>query len=305
VFSVNMGMLGAYRNIDAIIEDRLARFHVRRTQEQEASDAVAQVFAARRGRIVGGMAGIVCGGLVFLSSLIIPVAPYIIDLPPRSQGALSTYLLAGSGMAAFLVAAVTRRTARGHAASGLRQEPALTGDGPEDLARIEKADPLGDLRARANALETKSIALPLAALALLAPLTIHAVLALGISVINGQLVVDGQWLRAADFTSWIALSAIFVGLAHLTLVLRMVLWARSLRRRETSSLGKGVHSAWAVTLLITAVAAFVPGVFVATDAEALSLIPPLIVLATGISFLPFAHVAAVRRLARERAALAP
>jgi hypothetical protein len=84
-----------------------------------------------------------------------------------------------------------------------------------------------------------------------------------------------------------------------------VLWARSLRRRETSSLGKGVHSAWAVTLLITAVAAFVPGVFVATDAEALSLIPPLIVLATGISFLPFAHVAAVRRLARERAALAP
>src|SRR5580698_9589054 len=138
-------MLGAYRNIDAIIEDRLARFRVRRTLEQEASDTVAQVFAARRGRIVGGMAGIVCGGLVFLSSLITPVAPYIIDLPPRSQGALSTYLLAGSGMAALLVAAVTRRAARGHATDRLRREPALTGEGPEDLARIEKADPLGDL----------------------------------------------------------------------------------------------------------------------------------------------------------------
>jgi hypothetical protein len=289
----------AYRSVDAIVDDRLTRFRARRAGEQETGELVARVFAARHGRIAGGVAGAVCGSLVFLASVVAPAAPYVIDLPHEPSGAAPTYLLAGSGIAALLVAAIARRAALGRAVAALQREPALTGDGPEDLARIDRADPLGDLRACATTLETKSVALPLAALALLAPLTIHGVVAVGISVANGGCLGPG------DFTTWIGMSAVFVGLAHLTLLLRVMLWARSLRRRETGSLGKGVHAQWGLTLLITTAAAFVPGAFMASEAEPFSLIPPGLVLVTGAAFLPLAYVATVRQLERERAILAP
>ncbi len=292
-------MIGAYRSIDAIIEDRLARFHARRAQEQAPSDAVARVYAARRGRIAGGIAGVVCGGLMFLSAFL-SLGPRVLDLPSDSRGAVPTYLLAGGGIAALVVASMARRAARRRAAASLRQEPALTGDGPEDIGRIERADPLGDLRARAAALETKSVALPLVAIALLAPLTMHGIVVLGISMVNGR------WVgNASDFGVWIGVSGIVVGVAHVTLAVRVALWARSLRDRETRSFDKIVHGEWTLTLFITAISAFVPGVFIASHEEALSVIPPVLVLVTGIAFLPFAYVATVRQLKRERPILSP
>jgi hypothetical protein len=287
-------MIGAYRSIDAIVDDRLARFRARRAREQEAGDAVAGVFAARRGRVVGGVAGVVFGTLVFLSSVVASSGIEVVELP-RECHVVPTYLLAGSGVTALAMAAMVRRAARRHARAALRREPVLTGDGAEDIGRLERADPLGDLHVRTTALEMTSIAFPLAAVALLAPLTIHGVVALGINVFNrGDL----------DFGVWIGLSAIFVGLAHLTLVVRMVRWARSLRGRETGGLRKGLHAQWALTLLLTAAAGFVPAVFFAKDSEILSLIPPGLVLVTGATFLPFAYVATARRLERERATLA-
>jgi hypothetical protein len=289
-------MIGAYRSIDAILDDRLARFRARRAREQEAGDAVAGVFAARRGRVVGGVAGVVFGTLVFLSGVVASSGVEVLDLAPESCRAVPSYLLAGSGVTALTMAAMVRRAARRHARSTLRREPVLTGNGAEDIGRIERADPLGDLHVRTAALEATSIAFPLVAVALLAPLTIHGVVALGISVFN---------LRdLGDFGVWIGLSAIFVGLAHLTLVVRMVQWARLLRGRQTGSVRKGLHAEWALTLLITTAAGFVPAVFFAKDAEILSLIPPGLVLVTGATFLPLAYLAAARRLERERATLA-
>jgi hypothetical protein len=289
-------MIGAYRSIDAILDDRLARFRARRAREQEAGEAVAGVFAARRGRVVGGVAGVVFGTLVFLSGAVASSSVEVIDLPSESCRAVPTYLLAGSGVTALAIAAMVRRAARRHARSALRREPVLTGEGAEDIGRIERADPLGDLHVRTTALEATSVAFPLVAVALLAPLTIHGVVALGINAFNPR--------SLDDFGVWIGLSALFVGLAHLTLVVRMVQWARSLRGRETGALRKGIHAEWGLTLLITAVAGFVPAVFFAQDAEVLSLIPPGLVLVTGATFLPFAYVATARRLERERTVLA-
>jgi hypothetical protein len=292
-------MIGAYRSIDAIIEDRLARFHARRAREQAPSDAVAGVFADRSGRIAGGIAGTVCGGLVFLSAFVLLGTPLVIGPPREAYAVVPTYLLANSGIAALVVTAIARRAARRRAGASLRQEPALTGDGPEDIGRIERADPLGDLRARAAALETKSVALPLVALALLAPLTIHGIVTLGINVVNGG------WVSVSAFGLWIGLSATLVGLAHLTLAIRMALWARSLRGRESCCVDETIHGEWSLTLFITAASAFVPAVFIASDAEILSVIPPVLVLVTGAAFLPFAYVATARRLRRERTILAP
>lgn len=282
-------MSASYRSVDAILEARLARFRERRAQERQADESVAQVFVARAGRIAGGAVGSVIGVAMFVAGLA--------SLNSSASQACS-YLLAAAWVAGSAALVIARARARARAGQTLRREPLVTGDAPVDLGNIDAIDPLGELRAAAAAGETKSVALPLVALSILTPLTLHGAIAFVTCAAEGRQ-SDLQEM-AAQFGVWIGISAVLVGLAHLALALQVALWSRSLRHRETGRLREEVHQAWVGALFITSAVAVVPGVFVV---GLLGLIPAALVFGTGLAFLPFMYLAAARRLERERGRL--
>ena len=225
-------MTDAYRGVDAILEDRLARFRERRALEGAAGEVAARVLAVREGRIAGGAVGAAIAVAMFLTS--------VVGVTHDRNAEIATFLLPAGWMGAAGAMAVVRARALARATRALGSEPLLTGDAPADLALIGATDPLGELRARAVARETRSVAYPLAALSLLAPLTIHGAISLVAFIATGA----DQWARG--FGVWIASSAVLVGLAHAALALQVVLWARSLRRRDTAMLRDKLHKAWSM-----------------------------------------------------------
>jgi hypothetical protein len=132
--------------------------------------------------------------------------------------------------------------------------------------------------------------MPLAAVSLVAPLTIHWLVWLGLSMPHLE---D---TRMADFGTWIAVSALLVGHAHIALLVAAVRWAFSLRARETSTLRAGVHRHWGIALLVAIGVACLPGVVLVG-------LPPILVGVTGLLFVPFMFVGTARCIARERLAL--
>jgi hypothetical protein len=166
----------------------------------------------------------------------------------------------------------------------------LTGDPAVDLARLEAYDPLREACELAMRCERGSAAMPLAAVSLTAPLTLHWLVWLGLSLPH---IEDAS---AGDFGTWIAVSALLVGHAHLALLIAAVRWAFSLRARETSMLRVGVHRHWGIALLVAVGVACLPGVVLLG-------IPPILVGVTGLLFVPFMFVGTARCIERERMAL--
>jgi hypothetical protein len=284
-------MTVAYRNLDAVVEERIARFRSRRAGERPADDRVRRVFAARKARIAAGAVGTAAGLALFVGALA--------SLPSigGERCATNAYILGGAWVALGISGELARCVARRRARLELRREPVASGDTHTDLARVAAADPLRELRSTGSKLEVCSTALPLAAASLLAPLTLHGLVALAVCWSTGTS------FRAADFGRWIAASAGLVGLAHLALLIQVVLWARSLQGRETSQLRQKIHATWARTLAVTTVVALVPAIGFARDGNALVLIPAMLVAATGFAFVPLLFLVTARRLEHERAVL--
>jgi hypothetical protein len=167
---------------------------------------------------------------------------------------------------------------------------AMSGNPSVDLARLQKVDPLRDACDIAMSWERRSAALPMAAMSLLTPLTLHGIvwfaLARPTSVASGM----------DDFGVWVALSAIIVGHAHLALLVCAVRWAYKLRSVETTELRIGLGRGWGTALLVSAGVACLPGI-------ALLAIPPILVLVTGLAFVPLMYHFIARTIARERVAL--
>jgi hypothetical protein len=142
-------------------------------------------------------------------------------------------------------------------------------------------------------LESWSIGLPLVALALLAPLTIHA----AVWAIAAFAFGDTPLATAtAELSGWIGWSAIIVGNAHLALAAWVVRFAKTLTRSTTEQV-VALHAAnrgWRHLVFTTAVAA-VPGV--------LLVLPPVIVFATGALFLPLAYHLTRAVILAERSAI--
>jgi hypothetical protein len=285
-------MTVAYRNLDAVIEERIERFRARRAEERTADDAVRRVFAARVARIAAGGAGAAAGLAMFAKA----------GMPFSGLGtegaALNTYFLVGAWVAAWMCGAVAWTLARRYARLELQREPLPSGDTRADLAQIDAADPLGAMRATLVRWETRSTAWPLAAAALLVPLTLH-----------GMFAVLAYWsagstLRAEVFGGWISASAALVGLAHLALLVQLVFWARSLRERATEQLRQGIHRAWGRTLAVTTGVGLLPALIFVFSGEAIVFLPAILVAVTGVAFIPFLFIGTARCLERERAALA-
>lgn len=113
----------------------------------------------------------------------------------------------------------------------------------------------------------------------------------------------GRGVSAKDFGRWIALSVIFVGAAHVALVVHSLFWTIALRRQPTASLRAGVHKAWITALGTATLASFLPGILFVSGVGASALLPPVIVAATGLAFVPLMYWATARRLTAERARL--
>lgn len=252
---------------DALLADR--------DPNRVQSRAVDEVRVRRLARIAAG-AVLVCGGgaiaAVFLAALVTRTTAggtWWLDAPPAESMPAVLYTTWGLACAVY-----------GLARLGLRVAPASRAEPDADvfaeLARLES--PRG--ASAVAALETASVALPLAGLALTAPLAIHALVA---------------WVttRGEGFHAWMSLSVMLVGHAHLALALCAALFARKLRGTPGVLIAEGTGRAGWRALGVAALVAAVPGIV-------LLAVPPVLVFVTGALFVPASFAAAGRCVVRER-----
>src|SRR5262249_7999337 len=196
---MNMSVAHVYRDVEVGLHARLdAGIRARANEVQTAHPALADIYARRMGRIAGGVVGVCLGCALPLAAGLMSATNSNFD-----RGQLTIGLIA-----AVCVSVATSLAARAWArehAHRLLATFKLSGNVHADIARLESEHPVAALAARAERLERASIGWSLAAIALLAPLSIH-------------LVVAGFWARG-HFDRWMLISYIIVGHAHLFLVI--------------------------------------------------------------------------------------
>jgi hypothetical protein len=271
----------AYRCLEPVLFDWVERVRERQAREWPERDAARKVAARRIARAAAGATGLLVGGGAFLSALADFAVRPSVWAAGRDSGLL-TALLLSAWPAALVVWGLTRTMAGGAIRRRVHAPLALTGDAGEDLLRLQREDSLGEARALAARWECAGAALPLAALSMVAPLSLHFLVRSLFAPV-----------RVADFDGWIVLSVILVGHAHVALCICAVLWARALSERHTATLADGLRGSMLKALFITVGVAALPGVL-------LMGIPPLLVLVTGLVFVPAMYAATVRCMQRER-----
>jgi hypothetical protein len=276
----------AYRSLEPVLVQRVAELRAARERDAVFVGVARRVAARRVGRALAGCVGVAMGGAAFIVTL----ASLLAEGDAKRYRVAATLLLLAAWPVAIAVAVAGRLAARW--LLGAEAYVALTGDAARDLARLEARDPLRDAVATAMDWERRGAALPLAALSLVAPLTIHWLVYMVLSSSGAsslQSLMD-------DFGTWVALSVVIVGHAHLALLVAAVRWAVKLRTVPTDQLRLDVHRRWGVALLVAAGIACIPGIV-------LLAIPPILVAVTGLLFVPAMYVVTARNLAVERMAL--
>jgi hypothetical protein len=276
-------MTAAYRDLDPVLQARLTKFRERQERERGAIDAARRVLAIRVGLAWAGGTVTAFGVLMFLVAL----------GPWKGEAAL---LMGGGWVAGAVAMVIGRARVLSREAAALAAEPVLTGDTHADLAHLDGIDLPTAMRERARRWEWASTACSLVGLSLLSPLTLHWAVGTFIAACHG-----GE--SGGGFGEWVALSAGFVGLAHIALVVCTLVWSRALLRRPTGLLQAGVHRAWMKALGAAIAASLVPGVFFIKDVGLLALMPALLVAATGVAFVPLMYWVTARRLTSERSRL--
>jgi hypothetical protein len=279
----------AYRSLEPVLQQRLDALREQRSHDAARVDVARRVARRRMGRAWAGAFALACGLVAFAVGLA--------SLPADSSseralhdGAAALLLLAPLVGAGALLCG--RAVAGARLARILDTPPRLTGDVAADLARIAAADPLRASREVAMRWERMSVALPIAAASILAPLTLHGLVFCTVTAASG-----GLGASAIDaFGTWIGLSALIVGHAHVAVLVGTVRWAYRLRATPTEQLRRDLHKHWGSTLLVAVGLSCIPGVVLLG-------IPPLLVAITGVAFLPAAYGMAARAVARERVAL--
>jgi hypothetical protein len=274
----------AYRSLEPVLLQRFSELRERREHDAMFVDLARRVARRRVGRAVAGGAGVVMAVAAFGFGLL----GFSRDGGANPDRILSTELLFLAWPVALLLGALARVLARPLLSFGGRVP--LSGNPGLDLARLEASDPLREACDIAMSWERRSAALPMAAASLLAPLTIHGIVWFVLA--RPSTAVSGM----DDFGSWIALSVIIVGHAHLALLVSALRWAYKLRSVETIQLQIGLGRGWGTALLVSAGVACLPGIV-------LLAIPPILVLVTGLAFVPLMFHATARTIERERRVL--
>jgi hypothetical protein len=279
----------AYRSLEPVLRLRVADLCQRRERDSALADVARGIASRRIGRALGGATGVFLAGATFLVALL---SFLLDDEDQQNAHVAATVLLLSAWPAACVVAALGRGLAQPLLSRHARVP--MSGDPAVDLARLEASDPLRAACGVAMAWERRSSALPLAALSLLTPLTLHAiVLAVTSSTPFGE-PIGGTYLE--DFGKWIGLSVWIVGHAHVALLVCAVRWTSRMRALPTSELRRPGIPSWGRALLVSTGVACVPGILFLA-------IPPALVLVTGALFVPLMYGWMARTLERERTAL--
>jgi hypothetical protein len=269
-------MSDAYRSpYQHLIGLRLAEMKLARETVEPLLPSLRAIGAARIARAVAGGVGI-------FGTIATVVLACVGD---RAD---PTYALVGSGLGVIGTYVLVRTSlAIGGALLPKRLPlPKLTGMLQEDLARIDASDPLHPIYRQVAALEVWSTALPLVALSLLMPLTLH----------YAFLALFGTE-SAGDFGTWIRISMIVVGHAHLALMGMAIAFARKMRRSTSEDLGAmRIHREWAKAWGLAIGVSALPGVV-------LLAVPPILSAITGLVFIPLMFVLMRRCVMNERALL--
>ncbi|MCA9670536.1 MAG: hypothetical protein KC503_33295 [Myxococcales bacterium] len=279
-----------YRDHDAAARIRLDEV----AASHSISPDVERVYARRVARIWAGSGALFAAAALvgsFLVHLLVDVLPMLSYRVWHDKLALTLVgALAAAWVLAPLLYLVGRVLAPALLRRAVRQRLAqLHADSTplEELARREH-DAVNAIAAqRAARLERASLTLPLAAVALLAPLSLHAPIALLAFRCGPE-----------AFGDWINLSYRIVGHAHLVLMLLGVHFARRLADglargdgAEAQESRPGATAGWHA-LAWTTLAGALPGVvFLA--------VPPILVFITGIVFVPASFRLAANASRRE------
>jgi hypothetical protein len=266
-------MSAAYRSsYEHIVGSRVAE--IRRAHEALA-EITPQLFRAREVRVARAVAGAVgVSGAVVAAA-----ASFLFDDGFVGSAAFPSALLA---MVAVYVAVriglgAIRRARR---PSDLHL-PALTGTLEADLEALRAIDPRTAPPILTARLERWSLTLPLAAISLLTPLTLHFLVACA----GGSI---------AGFSVWARISVVIVGHAHLTLVALAVAFGRKLARSSYEEIwSMSIAREWAKAFGVTIAVSCLPGIVV--------VVPPVLAAITGITFIPAMFIVARRCVLNERA----
>lgn len=275
-------MNAIYRSADEAARLRWDRVHARRRDELDAVADAPAAYGRRVGRVAMGL--VLCGAaaaMVVLAGIHASLSYYEQQaFNPREL--LITSVLVFAWPAALLIGAVVRRLAERGCRARIEASLRPGADLYAAADRLDRESPADALRAAAMRLEAASVALPLAGVALLAPLTLHLPFAGLIG--NSDLRYDG----------WIMMSMIVVGHAHFALVVCAIVFARRVRRHAGLEFSEDLRAfgwkSWGVAILVSAL----PG-------AALMLIPPILTAVTGLVFIPASFGAVARAALRERA----
>ncbi|NVB80138.1 MAG: hypothetical protein HOV81_17220 [Kofleriaceae bacterium] len=216
--------------------------------------------ARRAGRIAFGV-------VLFLGMLVLAV--FAIHYGFREMPVHAWQILLGTWLTAFATAAVVRTVTDCIAASDLADDhpwvPA--GELTDDHERVAAGE-LADERQRVAAL-----VLPAIGIALIAPLTVHAIVVL---LVNLDHVATWSLLRHAleQFDGWAVASLALTGPAHVTFAALVGVRANRLAKGAIPVTVKTIY-------LATVIAACVPGILV--------VVPPFVVALTGLPMLPLLY----------------
>lgn len=270
--------MSAYRSADApILAQRNAEVEAQHDLLEPELPALRDVHASRIARIVSGATGLVGAFFVCLFAIgddkVAPTSALLVSV--------------GAMIASWALARIVFGLLPLKRLFPAKPPVRYTGHLATDLAAIDARSPWPEIERKVDQLESASTSLPLAAISLLAPLTIH----LPFAMVFFDTDTDG-------FSSWIRMSLVIVGFAHLTLMALAIRFASSMSKMATEDIvDMPIHRKWLATWGLTIAAGCVPGIV-------LLLVPPILVTITGLAFIPFMFMWIRRRLLSERAVIA-
>jgi hypothetical protein len=248
---------------------------------------LAQIEGRRVGRIAGGIAGIIGFGLIVMCL----VGHALLKEELKGEATVMLFAAWGIALVVYVVASKIAEVRFGRAWS-----PPRSKDVWADIERLEGLKSDRALRREVDQRELWSVALPMMAFSLLAPLTLHALLFgifYALNLLNGASLAD---VRFGGFDYWIALSLALVGHAHLVFAGLCYRYAKKVRETATEKVFEMTKRSDSRTFWWTILASAIPG-------GLLYLIPPLIALFTGsgISWMMFRFMGS--QIVLERSAL--
>jgi hypothetical protein len=258
---------------------------LRRCEVDGARDEFVGIHARRIARIAGGATAIAGAGCITFLSGLAYGAKALLDVSLFANEPPVTAILVATVLLVPLAMVIAWSVARERMRTTIESAVQPTSDVRLDVARLEHAPPLALLSARVDSLEFHSVWVPLMGWALVAPLSMHLMLALVLGWVGIEDLAKFDW--------WILVSLVLTGVGHGVLCMMAVRFARRLRGWRATT--EGSPSVWA-PYGWTMLGACAPGVI-------LYAVPPLIAAVTSL-FVPVTFSWLKQRVLAERAALA-